>query len=78
VARSLTIVMALSSIIGYDEASKIARSALDKEITLKAAALELGYVDDAEFDGVIDPAKMVTPYIEEGAHDSVRAIVDGR
>jgi fumarate hydratase, class II len=30
---------------------------------LKAAALKLGYVTEAEFDRVVDPAQMVTPYV---------------
>jgi hypothetical protein len=32
-------------------------------LTLKAAALKLGFVDEAEFDRVVDPAKMVKPYV---------------
>ena len=34
---------------------------MEKDMTLKAAALELGYVSEAEFDRVVDPAKMVRP-----------------
>jgi fumarate hydratase class II len=30
-------------------------------MTLKAACLELGYVDEAEFDRVVNPAKMIGP-----------------
>jgi len=30
---------------------------------LKAAALKLGYVTEAEFDRVVDPAQMVKPYV---------------
>jgi fumarate hydratase, class II len=33
--------------------------------TLKAAALKLGFVTEAEFDRVVDPAKMVRPYVAE-------------
>src|SRR5262250_1033545 len=62
VERSLMLVTALAPIIGYDKASKIAHYALDRDLSLKAAALELGYVDAAEFDRVVDPAKMVRPY----------------
>jgi fumarate hydratase, class II len=63
VERSLMLVTALSPVIGYDKASKIAHYALDHDLTLKAAALKLGLVDEAEFDRVVDPAKMVRPYV---------------
>ena len=63
VERSLMLVTALSPVIGYDKASKIAHHAMDNDLTLKAAALQLGYVTEAEFDRVVDPAKMVSPYV---------------
>ena len=63
VERSLMLVTALSPVIGYDKASRIAHYALDNDLTLKAAALKLGYVSEAEFDRVVDPAKMVRPYV---------------
>jgi fumarate hydratase class II len=59
VERSLMLVTALSPIIGYDKASKIARYAMDNDLTLKAAALKLGFVTEAEFDRIVDPRKMV-------------------
>ena len=62
VERSLMLVTALSPVIGYDKASKIAHDAMDNDLTLKAAALKLGFVTEAEFDRVVDPAKMVKPY----------------
>jgi aspartate ammonia-lyase len=65
VERSLMLVTALSPVIGYDKASKIAHYALDNDLTLKAAALKLGYVDEAEFNRVVDPSKMVRPYVAE-------------
>jgi fumarate hydratase class II len=65
VDRSLMLVTALSPVIGYDKASKIAHYAMDNDLTLKAAALKLGFVTEAEFDRVVDPAKMVHPYIAE-------------
>ena len=61
VDRSLMLVTALSPVIGYDKASKIAHYALDNDLTLKEAALKLGYVTEAEFDRVVDPAKMIRP-----------------
>lgn len=63
VGRSLMLVTALAPVIGYDKASKIAHHAMDNDLTLKGAALELGFVTEAEFDHVIHPAKMVRPYI---------------
>ena len=63
VDRSLMLVTALSPVIGYDKASKIAHYALDNDLTLKQAALKLGFVSEAEFDRVVDPAKMVHPYV---------------
>jgi fumarate hydratase class II len=57
------LVTALSPVIGYDKASKIAHYAMDNDLTLKAAALKLGYVTEAEFDRVVDPKKMVKPYV---------------
>jgi fumarate hydratase, class II len=61
VERSLMLVTALSPVIGYDRASKIAHYALDNDLTLKQAALKLGFVTEDEFDRVVDPAKMVHP-----------------
>jgi len=66
VERSLMLVTALAPVIGYDKASKIAHYAMDHDLTLKAAALQLGFVDAAEFDRVVDPAKMVRPYVASG------------
>jgi fumarate hydratase, class II len=65
VDRSLMLVTALSPIIGYDKASKIAHYAMDEDLTLKAAALKLGFVTEEEFDRVVDPAKMVKPYLAD-------------
>jgi fumarate hydratase, class II len=50
-------------VIGYDKASKIAHHAMENDLTLKEAALQLGYVSEAEFDRIVDPAKMVKPYV---------------
>lgn len=63
VERSLMLVTALSPIIGYDKASQVAHYALDRDLTLKEAALKLGYISAEEFDQVVDPAKMVHPYV---------------
>jgi fumarate hydratase, class II len=63
VDRSLMLVTALAPVIGYDKASKIAHHAMDHDLTLKEAALQLGFVSEAEFDRIVDPAKMVRPYV---------------
>src|SRR3989441_146146 len=67
VDRSLMLVTALSPVIGYDKASQIAHYALDNDLTLKAAALKLGFVTEDEFDRVVDPRKMVKPYVATSA-----------
>ncbi len=59
VDRSLMLVTALAPVIGYDKASEIAHYAMNHDLTLKAAALKLGFVTEEEFDRVVDPAKMV-------------------
>jgi fumarate hydratase, class II len=66
VERSLMLVTALAPVIGYDKASKIAHHAMDNDLTLKAAALQLGYVTEEEFDRIVDPRKMVEPYVAGG------------
>ena len=63
VNRSLMLVTALAPVIGYDKASKIAHHASEHDLTLKQAALQLGFVDEPTFDRVVDPAKMVKPYV---------------
>jgi fumarate hydratase class II len=65
-SRSLMLVTALAPVIGYDKASKIAHYAMDHDLTLKEAALDLGYVTEEEFDRVVDPIKMVKPYVATG------------
>jgi fumarate hydratase class II len=67
VERSLMLVTALAPLIGYDKASKIAHHAMDNDLTLKAAALQLGFVTEAEFKRIVDPVKMVKPYVASGS-----------
>jgi len=57
VSRSLMLV------IGYDKSSRIAHHAMDQDLTLKAAALDLGFVTESEFNRIVDPLKMVKPYV---------------
>jgi fumarate hydratase, class II len=65
VERSLMLVTALVPVIGYDKASQIAHHAMAHDLTLKAAALDLGFITAAEFDRIVDPRKMVTPYVAQ-------------
>jgi fumarate hydratase class II len=46
---------------------------MGNDLTLKEAALQLGFVTEAEFDRIVDPKKMVKPYVaseapSKGAH----------
>jgi len=59
--RSLMLVTALSPVIGYDKAARIAHLAHDRKLTLKEAALQLGYLTREEFDRLVDPYKMAYP-----------------
>src|SRR5258707_2696528 len=66
VERSLMLVTALSPVIGYGKASKIAHYAMDNVLTLKQASLKLAHVTEAEVNKVVDPSKMVRPYVATG------------
>lgn len=57
--NSLMLATALNPIIGYDKAAKLVQMAHKENITLKEAALSLGYLSEKEFDEAIDPSKMV-------------------
>ncbi|HYM32525.1 MAG TPA: class II fumarate hydratase [Candidatus Cybelea sp.] len=59
--RSLMLVTALTPHIGYDKAAIVAKTALKKGVTLREAAVSLGFVDAAEFDRIVDPQAMIMP-----------------
>jgi fumarate hydratase class II len=59
VERSLMLVTALVPVIGYDKAAEIAHHAMHNDLTLKASALQLGFITEAEFDRIVDAKKMV-------------------
>jgi fumarate hydratase class II len=59
--RSLMLVTALNPVIGYDCATKIAGKAFAEGISLREAALALGYLDAEAFDRLVDPARMLGP-----------------
>jgi fumarate hydratase class II len=62
--RSLMLVTALSPVIGYDEASRVAIYAHTNDLTLRDAALGLGAVSAEEFDRLVDPRAMVHPSVQ--------------
>jgi fumarate hydratase, class II len=59
--RSLMLVTALAPKIGYDNAAKVAKSAHANGTTLKEEAVRQGFVSAAEFDQLVQPAKMTHP-----------------
>lgn len=65
VEQSLMLVTALSPVIGYDKASEIAHYAGDHDLTLKEAGVKLGYINAEDYDRIVDPKKMVHPYVAE-------------
>jgi fumarate hydratase class II len=59
--RSLMLVTALNTKMGYDNAAKIAKKAHKENKTLKEVALELKLLTEKEFDEAVDPKKMLGP-----------------
>ena len=61
VGSSLMLVTALTPVIGYDNAARIARKAHQEGKTLKTAAVELGLTTAEEFDRAVRPESMIGP-----------------
>jgi len=59
--KSLMLVTALAPTIGYDNATKVAKTAHKNGTTLKEEAVKLGFVTAEEFDRAVVPAEMVKP-----------------
>ena len=59
--ESLMLVTALAPTIGYDAATKVAKTAHHNGTTLRQEAIALGYVDGATFDRVVRPQDMIGP-----------------
>lgn len=59
--ESLMLVTALAPTIGYDNATKVAKTAHKNGTTLKEEAIALGFVDEATFDAVVRPEDMIGP-----------------
>ncbi len=58
---SLMLVTCLNPIIGYDMASKVAKNAHRKGLTLKQSAMELQALSEADFDKYVRPELMLRP-----------------
>jgi fumarate hydratase class II len=61
VQNSLMLVTALAPKIGYDNAAQVAKAAHHAGISLRDAALKLGYVTAEEFDALVKPEDMTHP-----------------
>ncbi len=59
--QSLMLVTALSPKIGYDNATKIAKYAYETGVSLREAAVNFNYVDEDEFDQLVNPILMANP-----------------
>ena len=57
--QSLMLATALNPEIGYDKAAKIVKKAYQEDISLKEAAVKLGFLTAEQFDKIVDPKKMV-------------------
>ena len=62
---SLMLVTALNAHIGYDNAAKVAKKAYAENLTLKEAALALGFLSEEDFDKIVRPEKMISPRAED-------------
>jgi fumarate hydratase class II len=61
VESSLMLVTALSPHIGYDNAAKVAKHAHERDLTLRQACIELGFLKGEDFDRMVRPEKMISP-----------------
>ena len=61
VGNSLMLVTALAPLIGYDRSAKIAKSALEQNVSLRDAAIASGLVTAEQFDAHVRPAEMLRP-----------------
>lgn len=59
--ESLMLVTALAPTIGYDNATKVAKTAHKNGTTLREEAIALGFVDEETFDRVVRPEDMISP-----------------
>ena len=59
--NSLMLVTALAPHIGYDNAAKIAKTALKNNTTLKHETLKTGLISEKDYEKIVDPRKMIYP-----------------
>jgi fumarate hydratase class II len=59
--ESLMLVTALAPTIGYDNATKVAKTAHRNGTTLREEAIALGFVDGETFDRIVRPEDMIGP-----------------
>ena len=57
--RSLMLVTALNSYIGYENAAKTAKLAFREDISLREACVKLGFLTEEKFDEVFHPEQMI-------------------
>lgn len=57
--RSLMLVTAISPIIGYENAARVAKKAYEEQLSLREACLQLGYLTAQEFDQAFHPEEMI-------------------
>jgi fumarate hydratase class II len=63
-ASSLMLVTVLNPHIGYDNAARVAKKAFAENITLKEAAVALGFLTEEQFDEIVRPERMIGPSVE--------------
>ena len=59
--NSLMLITALSPVLGYDNAAKIAKRALKNNTTLKEEVIKTGLISEKQYHKIVDPRKMVRP-----------------
>ncbi len=57
--NSLMLATALNPVIGYDKAAKVVSKAYQENISLKEAAMQLGFLTEAQFDAAVNPNEMI-------------------
>jgi fumarate hydratase, class II len=59
--ESLILITGLVPIIGYDKSAEIGKKAAKENLTLKQAAMALGYIAESDFDFYMDPQRLIHP-----------------
>ncbi len=61
-SQSLMLITSLNTVIGYDNAAKVAKKAHKEGLSLKEAALALGVISEKDYDTHVDASKMLEPF----------------